>query len=228
MLLTLISTNSENCCGSPAHDKPESKLKPNNGTRREIICYFKEKKNTGRKGNVPDSFKLLSKTLTYFEAGNHLQIHLGNSPDRVWKKGDFWENYVLFHFFCPTEHTPEFHNSTDTPQLAQQELPLDLPVLHRHSIPEAMGTPHTGLWTCPTGGVSIRTFFSQKWFLSAWCCTAIGTGAISLEPAPSHWPAQTLLLSLCLRNQQGKWENPEKQKPNSSTKSRLRKTQRTE
>lgn len=87
MLLMLISTNSENCCGSPARDKPENKLKSNNSAKREMICYFKVKK-TGRKGNASDSFKL-SKTLTYFEAGNHLQIHLGNSADRVWKKGDF-------------------------------------------------------------------------------------------------------------------------------------------
>lgn len=156
MLLIFISTNSETCCGSPTHDKPESKLKSNNSTRREIICYFKEKKS-GRKGNAPDSFKLLSKTLTYFEAGNRLQIHSGNSPDRVWKKGDFWEKCVSLHFSSPTGHIPVFHNSTDTPQLAQ--LPLDLPILHRL---EAMGTWHAGLQTCPTGGLSIRTFFSPK------------------------------------------------------------------
>lgn len=192
-----------------------------------MICYFKEKK-TGRKGNVPDSFKLLSKTLTSFEAGNHLQIHLGNSPDRVWKKGDFWEKYVLLHFSSPTEHMPASHNCTDTPELAQQELPLDLPVLHRHSTPEPWG--HTTLPSrpVPQGGCPSEPSSPQKRFLSARYCTAIGTGAISLEPAPSHWPAWTLLLSLCLRNQQGKWENPEKQKPNRSTKNRLKNPQRTE
>lgn len=57
---------------------------------------------------------------------------------------------------------PIFHNSADTPQLAQQELPLYLPVLHSHSTPESMGTHHAGLQTCPTGGLSIRAFFSPE------------------------------------------------------------------
>lgn len=80
----------------------------------------------------------------------------------------------------------------------------------------------------PQGVCPSKPLSPQKWFLSARYCTATGTGATSLELTLSHWPAQTLLLPLCLRNQQGKWENPDKHKPNSSTKSRLRKTQRTE
>lgn len=196
--------------------------------QEEKLFVISKKKTTGRKGNVPDSFKLLSKTLTYSEAGNHLQIHLGNSPDRVWKKGDFWEKYVLLHFSSPTEHMPVFPTLQTPHSWHSKSCPRTF--LFCTDTPPQRPWGHTTLAPrpVPQGLCPSEPFSTQKWFLSAWYCTAIGPGAISLELALSHGPARTLLLSLCLRNQQGKWENPDKQKPSSSTKSRLRKTQRTE
>lgn len=122
--------------------------------------------------------------------------------------------------YSPTLQTPHSWHSKSCPRtfLFCTDTPPQRPWGHTTLAPRPV----------PQGLCPSEPFSTQKWFLSAWYCTAIGPGAISLEPALSHGPARTLLLSLCLRNQQGKWENPDKQKPSSSTKSRLRKTQRTE
>lgn len=147
---------------------------------------FQRKKKTGRKGNVPDSFKLLSKTLTYFEAGNHLQIHLGNSPDRVWKKGDF-EKSMSCCISPPPLNTCLYSTTLQTPH-SWHSKSCPWTFLFCTDTPPQRPWGHTTLASrpVPQGVCPSEPFSPQNWFLSARYCTATGTGAIALEPALSH------------------------------------------
>lgn len=68
----------------------------------------------------------------------------------------------------PSLNTSLYSTTLQTPQPAQQGLPLDLPVLHRHSTLDSR--------LVPQGVCSSEPFSPQKRLPSAPYCTAIGIG----------------------------------------------------
>lgn len=149
---------------------------------QEEKLFAISKKKTGRKGNAPDSFKLLNKTLTYFEAANHLQIHSGNSPKRVWK--------VIFEksaSYCisPSPLNTSLYSTTVQTSHSWHSKSCPQTLLFCTDTSPQRPWGHTTLDSRPvTQGICPSEPFSpQKWFLSAQYCTATGMGATSLEPS---------------------------------------------